>query len=126
MDSLQGYRLNPLKLWCEGNQNKNGIDQLFILLLLLLQNICRIFTTPSKASHPPVFLLGKGSTKIKLKKLAFDQKGGGGVGAKTNLLILFFIFLQTMNIASRLLDSWRTLKRNHISTIHTIIKSIKG
>ena len=28
----------------------------------------------------------------KIKKLAFDQKGGG-VDEKTNLLILFFIFL---------------------------------
>ena len=40
-----------------------------------------------------------------------------GVSEKPNLLILFFIFLQTMNIASRLPDSWRTVKRNHISTI---------
>ena len=64
-----------------------------------------------------VFAIREGLKKIKLKKLAFDQKGGGGVGTKTNMLILFFIFLQTMNIASRLLDSWRTLKRNHISTI---------
>ena len=46
----------------------------------------------------------------------FSKKGGGGVGEKTNLLILFFIFLQTMNMASRLLDSWRTVKMNHIST----------
>ena len=61
--------------------------------------------------------------KKKIKKLAFDQKGGG-VGEKTNLLILFFIFLQTMNMASRLLDSWRTVKINHISTVHTIIKSL--
>ena len=60
-------------------------------------------------------VLGKGLKKF--KKLAFDQKGGGGVVAKTNLLILFFIFLQTMNIASMLLDFWRTVKRNHISTV---------
>ena len=53
----------------------------------------------------------KGTVKKKFKKLAFDQKGGGGVGTKTNLLILFFIFLQTMNIASRLLDSLKNSQK---------------
>ena len=71
-----------------------------------------------------LFSVREGLFFIYFLKLAFDQKGGG-VGEKTNLLILFFIFLQTMNMASRLLDSWRTVKINHISTVHTIIKSLK-
>ena len=66
--------------------------------------------------------LGKFKKKI-FKKLAFDQKGGSA--KKPTYYFYFFIFLQTMNIASRLLDSWRTVKRNHISTILTIIKSLK-
>ena len=81
------------------------------------------FVVVPKKSHIYQFKTFREGLK-KIKKLAFDQKGGGGVGTKTNLLILFLIFLQTMNIASRLLDYWRTVKRNHISTIHTIIKGI--
>ena len=46
------------------------------------------------ATHffPAVEILREGWEEEKIKKLAFDQKGGGGVGAKTNLLILFFLF----------------------------------
>ena len=47
---------------------------------------------------------GRVKKRKEKKELAFDQKGGG-VSEKTNLLILFFIFLQTINMASRLLDS---------------------
>ena len=69
-------------------------------------------------------VLAKERVKKNSKSWLLTKKGGG-VGEKTNLLIFYFIFLQTMNMASRLLDSWRTVKINHISTVHTIIKSLK-
>ena len=43
--------------------------------------------------------------KINSKCWLLTKKVGGGVKAKTNLLIIYLIFLLTLNIASRLPDS---------------------
>ena len=50
------------------------------------------------------------------KNWLLTKKGDRGSVKKPTSYIYFF--LQTLNIASRLPVSWRTVRRNHISTIH--------
>ena len=63
-------------------------------LTFLLSSMFYVITA---SSYRVLYQVREGFKKIKLKKLAFDQKGGGGGGLGKNQLANFIFYFSTNN-----------------------------